>query len=64
MDNRRIAVRFQPGEMDFSLRGGVETGSGTHPASLPICTGRIFAYVKRLGDEFDLSPQSSAEVMN
>ena len=64
MDNRRIAVRFPSWEMNFSLRGGVETGFGTHPASHPICTGRSFVYVKRLGDETDLSPQSSAEVMN
>jgi len=48
----------------FSLCGCVETGSGNHPASHPICTGRIFAHVKRLGGEFDLSPPPSAEVMN
>ena len=64
MDNRRIAVRFPPGEMNFPLRGGVETDSEAHPASHPICTGRIFADVKRLEDEFDLSPPSSVEVMN
>jgi len=64
MDNRRIALRFPPGEIDFSLRGDVESGSGNHPASHPICTGRIFAYIKSLGDEFDLSHPSSAEVMN
>ena len=64
MDNRRIAIRFPPGEMDFSLRGFVETGSGNHPASHPICTGRIFAHVKGLGAEFDLSPPPSVEVMN
>lgn len=34
------------------------------PGLPPICTGRIFAYVKRLGDEFDLSHPSSAEAMN
>jgi hypothetical protein len=56
MDNRRIALRFPPGKLDFFLRGGVQTGSGTTPASDPICMGRIFTYVKRMGDEFDLSP--------
>jgi hypothetical protein len=43
----------------FSLLHSVQTGSGAHPASYPMCTG-----VKRLGREADHLNPSSAEVKN
>jgi hypothetical protein len=48
----------------FSLHHRVQTGSGAHPASYPMGTGRSFSGVKQLGYEADHSPPSSAEVKN
>jgi len=52
-------VRFPPWSVIFSPSPGVQTGSGTHPASYPMDTR-----VKRPGREADYSPPSSAEVKN
>jgi hypothetical protein len=51
-----IGVRFPAGNRNFPLRHHVQTGSGAHPASYPMCT------VKRLAREADHSPPSIAEV--
>jgi hypothetical protein len=39
-----------------------QTGSGFHPASHPMCTGALFAGIKRPMLEADHSPPSSADV--
>jgi hypothetical protein len=37
-----IGVRFPARAENFSLRRGVQTGSGAHPASYPMGTGGSF----------------------
>jgi hypothetical protein len=65
--------RLTTGTRDISLRRGVQTGSGTHPASYPMGTEgppsqwvlRAFSpLVRRLGREADHSPPSRAEFKN
>jgi hypothetical protein len=43
---------------------GIQTGSGSHPASYPVGTRYSFPGVKRPGPEADHSPPSSSEVKN
>jgi hypothetical protein len=45
----------------FSLRNRGQTGSGAHPASYPMGTGKCYCGG---GHEADHSPQSGAEVKN
>jgi hypothetical protein len=40
----------------------VQTGSGAHPASYPVCTGGSFPGAKTARREADHSPPASAEV--
>jgi hypothetical protein len=47
---------------DFSLRHGVQTGSGAQRASYPMCTSGYYPGDKVAGDEADNSSQSSLEV--
>jgi hypothetical protein len=47
---------------EFSLLRIVQTGSGAHPASYPMCTGGSFPGVKQQEHEADHSSQTSAEV--
>jgi hypothetical protein len=63
VEDRMIGVQFPAGAVNFSLRHRVKTGSGTHPASCPVCVpGALSLGVKRPGREADHSPPSSAEV--
>jgi hypothetical protein len=57
-------VRFPAWTGNFSLRHRLHTGSGAHPASFPMGTGRSFSGVKWPGREADYSPPSGAEVKN
>jgi hypothetical protein len=43
LDNRMIGVRMQAEAGNSSLRHGVQTGSGAHPLSCPMCAGDFFA---------------------
>jgi hypothetical protein len=61
--DRVIEVRSPAGAEDFSSSPCVQTGSGAHPASYPMCTGGPFPGGKaRPGRDADHSPPSSAEV--
>jgi hypothetical protein len=52
-----------PGNVNtFSLFHIVQTGSGVHPTSYPMCTEGSFPGLKRQGRETDHSPATSAEV--
>jgi hypothetical protein len=65
LDDRAIEVRSPTGAEDFSFSPCVQTGSGSHPASCPMCTGGPFPWGKaRPGRDADHSPPSSAEVKN
>jgi hypothetical protein len=44
-----IGVRFLAGAGNFSLRLRVQTGSGLHSASFPMCTGGSFRGGKAAG---------------
>jgi hypothetical protein len=57
-----IGVGFPAGAGNFPLHHRVQTGSGAHPASYPMCTGGSFPGVKWPGREADHSPPSSADV--
>jgi hypothetical protein len=46
----------------FSLRHRLQTSSGVHPASYPMCTGSSFFECKRPEREAKCSPSSSVEV--
>jgi hypothetical protein len=63
LDDRVIGVRSPAGAKDFSSSLCVQTGSGAHPASCTIGTGRTFPGGKITADA-DHSPPSSAEVKN
>jgi hypothetical protein len=57
-------VWFTVGQ-DFSLHQHVQTGSGAHPASYPMCTGGPFPGGKAWpGRDADHLPPSSAGVKN
>jgi hypothetical protein len=61
------SARFDPRnrQKDFSSSLYVQTGSGAHPASCTMGTGRPFTGAKvRPGRDADHSPPSSAEVEN
>jgi hypothetical protein len=65
LDDGAIEVRSPAGAKDFSSSFCVQTGSGAHPASCPMGTGRPFAgAIARPGRDADHSPPSSAEVEN
>jgi hypothetical protein len=65
LDDRAITVRSPAGAKDFSSTLCVQTGSGAHPASCTMGTGGPFPGGKaRPGRDADLSPPSSAEVVN
>jgi hypothetical protein len=51
---------------DFSLRQRVQIGSGAHPVSCKMSTGKgaVSSEVKQPGREADHSPSFSAEVKN
>jgi hypothetical protein len=55
-------VRVQAGAGNISLNHGVQTGTGTHPASYPMVSGALSLGVKRPEREADHSHPSSAEV--
>jgi hypothetical protein len=62
LDERMIGVRIPAGAGSFSLRLRVQTGSGAHPASYQMRTGRSSPGSKAAGREADHSTPSSAEV--
>jgi hypothetical protein len=64
LDDRGSRVRFPAGAGNFSLLRRVQTGSGAHPASYPICTGVLSLRVMRPGCEADHSHPTSGEVKN
>jgi hypothetical protein len=65
LDGRAIEVRSPRGAKDFSYNLYLQTGSGVHPASCTMGTGGPFPGGKaRPGRDADLSPPSSAEVVN
>jgi hypothetical protein len=64
LDERGSRVRFPTGAGNSSLHHRVQTSSGAHPASYPMCTRGSFLGVKRPGREADHSPPSSADVKN
>jgi hypothetical protein len=65
LDDWAIGVRSPTGVKDFSSILCVQTGSGAHPASSPMGTGGPFPGGKaRPGRDADISPPSSAEVVN
>jgi hypothetical protein len=65
LDDRAIGVRSPAGANNFSFSVFVQTGSGAHPASCTMCTGGPFSVGKALpGRDADLSPPSSADVVN
>jgi hypothetical protein len=65
LDDRAMKVRSATGAEDFSSNPCVQTGSGAHPASYPMGTGRSFPRGKvRLGRHVDHSPLFSAKVKN
>jgi hypothetical protein len=57
-------VRVLAGAENSSLYHCVQTGSGVHSASYPVCTRGYFLEVKWTGREADDSPLSSAEIKN
>jgi hypothetical protein len=58
-------VRFPAGAGNFSLHHRVQNGSGAHPASYPVGTGRVLSLgIKRPRSEDDPSPPSSAKAKN
>jgi hypothetical protein len=65
LDDRAIGVRSPAGAKDFSFILCVQTGSGVHPASCPMCTGGPFPGGKAQPErDVDHSAPSSAEVVN
>jgi hypothetical protein len=65
LDDRAIGIRSPERAEDFSSNLCVQTGSGAHPASCTMGTGGPFPGAKaRPGRDADLSPPSSAEVVN
>jgi hypothetical protein len=65
LDDRAIGVRSPAGATDFSSSLCVQTGSGAHPASCPMGTGRPFPEGKaRPWRDADHSIPSSSEVEN
>jgi len=58
-----IGIRIPTGDENLSLQHRVQTDSGAHPASYPICIGALSLGLKRPGREADHSPPSSAEVI-
>jgi hypothetical protein len=42
LDDRMIKVRILAEAANFSLEHCIQTGSGVHPASYPMCTGGSF----------------------
>jgi hypothetical protein len=65
LDDRAIEARSPAEATDFSSSLSVQTGSGAHPASCTMGTGRPFPGAKtRPGRDADHSPLSSAEVEN
>jgi hypothetical protein len=65
LGDRAIRVRPPAEAKDFSSILRVQTGSGAHPASCTMGTGRHFSGGKaKLGRDADHSPPSSAEVVN
>jgi hypothetical protein len=62
LDDRGSRFRFLAGAGKFSLYHRVETGSGAHWASYPMCARGYSLGVKRPGREAVHSPSSSAEV--
>jgi hypothetical protein len=59
-----MGFRVVVGAESFSPHHRVQTESGAHPASYPMCTSGYFHGVKQLGREADQSLPSSAEVKN
>jgi hypothetical protein len=56
LDDRMIGFRVPAGAEELSLRNRIQTGSGAHPTSYPMGTGRLFPLgVKRPGREADHS---------
>jgi hypothetical protein len=65
LDDQAIEVRSPAEANEFSSILCVQTGSGAHPASCTMATGRPFPGGKaRPGRDADHSPPSSAEVVN
>jgi hypothetical protein len=65
LDDRAIEVRSLAGAKDFSSSLCVQTGSGAHPTSCPVCTGGHFPGGKtRPGRDADHSLPTSTEVVN
>jgi hypothetical protein len=65
LDDRAIRVRSPAGAKDFSSNLCVQTGSGAHPASCTMGTGRAFPGGKaRPRSDANHSVPSSAEVEN
>jgi hypothetical protein len=65
LDDRAVGVQSPLEVEDFSFNLCIQTGSGAHPASYPMGTGRPFPRGKaRPGCDADHSPPSSAEVKN
>jgi hypothetical protein len=65
LDDRAIGIRSPAGAKDFSSNLCVQTGSGAHPASCTMGTvGPFLGGKARPGRDADLSPPSSAEVVN
>jgi hypothetical protein len=61
LDDRGIGVRVPVGLRIFLLHV-VQTGSGVHLTSYPMCTGALSPGVKRPGREFDHLPPANTEV--
>jgi hypothetical protein len=49
LDDRGYRVRFPARAGNFPIHRRVQKGSGAHPASYPLCTGRSFPGVKAAG---------------
>jgi hypothetical protein len=65
LDDRASEVRSPPEAEGFFSSLCVQTGSGAHPASCPMRTGRPFPGTKAgPGRDADHLPSSSAEVEN
>jgi hypothetical protein len=65
LENRAIDVRPPAGSKDFTSSLYVQTGSGAHPTSCPMCTGGTSPGAKaRPRCDANHSPPSSAEVVN
>jgi hypothetical protein len=61
LDDWGVKFESQWGQ-EFSLPHGIQTGSGVHSTSCPMCMGALSPGVKRLARETDHSPPTSAEV--